>query len=441
MSEIIDSFIAEARNVPFETVAARFGRVNARRIEWAGPCPRCGGEDRYNVNRKKGVWVCRGCGAGGKDAIGLAAHEIGVDVRRQDGLLAACAEVLERPIPEGGAAETEEERAARLDRLEAARAKADADRAAREDNAEKQRQKAITKARGIYFHARGDDGTVAAYLKGRIGFDVPVGVLENVRLDPAHSYWSDKHRDERGNVMSIHVGPAMIAPFVTLDGEVCGCHETWIDLGAGAKRRIRLFVRTEAGKLAHQPWLDPRIEPEAEMVEAGWYEMMPAKKMQGSKLGAAIPLLGDLSAARWVVAEGIESALGFAALDGFREDTFYCAAGAMDNIAGKADPESAFSHPTIKDQDARGRWRARRIAGPVPAKDANERALCLPAHVSILLIAVDGDSETVWTASAIARAMARLKRDGLTIVPCWPPEQMDWADVAKAAAEAMREAA
>ncbi len=99
MSEIIDTFIAEARNVPFEAVAARFGRVNARRIEWAGPCPRCGGEDRYNVNRKKGVWVCRGCGAGGKDAIGLAAHEIGVDVRRQDGLLAACAEVLERPIP------------------------------------------------------------------------------------------------------------------------------------------------------------------------------------------------------------------------------------------------------------------------------------------------------------------------------------------------------
>ena len=133
--------------------------------------------------------------------------------------------------------------------------------------------------------------------------------------------------------------------------------------------------------------------------------------------------------------------LGFAALDGWRGDTLYLATGAMDNLAGKADPESAFSHPTLKDQDARGRWRARRIPGPVPAKGDDNRALKLAEHVREFVIAVDGDSEPVWTASAIARAEARLAREGLTIVPCWPPEKMDWADVAKQVAEAMKEAA
>jgi putative DNA primase/helicase len=41
--------------------------------EYVGPCPVCGGKDRFGVNIKKQVWNCRGCGKGG-DAIGLAQH-------------------------------------------------------------------------------------------------------------------------------------------------------------------------------------------------------------------------------------------------------------------------------------------------------------------------------------------------------------------------------
>ncbi len=37
-----------------------------------------------------------------------------------------------------------------------------------------------------------------------------------------------------------------------------------------------------------------------------------------------------------VVGEGIETVLGFARFDGFRADTFYCAAGDLGNLAGKA---------------------------------------------------------------------------------------------------------
>lgn len=443
MSDLIDAFIEEARGIGFASVAERFGRVVARRAEWTGPCPRCGGEDRYAVNARKGVWLCRGCGAGGKDAIGLAAHEIGVDVRRQDGLLAACAEVLQKPVPEGGAVESEEARAARLARMEVLRREGERQAEVRATREAAEREKAIRKARGLYFNAGEDNGTVATYLGLRTGFKFPAELFENLRFDPTHSYWSEKHRDERGYATAIHAGPAMVAPFVTLDGEVVGSHETWIDLAhaCGPKFRVVLSCRTEAGAKAGAALLPPGTRPAPEWIDAGHYEQLPSKKMQGVKKGALIPLLGEMAATRWVAAEGIESALGFAALDGFRVDTFYCAAGDMGNLAGKADPASSFNHPTIKDQDRRGRWRARRIAGPEPAREATDRALQLPAHVAEFLIAVDGDSEFYWTASAIARAEARLARDGLTIVPCWPPNGMDWADVAKAAALAMKDAA
>jgi hypothetical protein len=32
--------------------------------EWSGPCPFCGGRDRFSVNLKRDKWFCRGCGEG-----------------------------------------------------------------------------------------------------------------------------------------------------------------------------------------------------------------------------------------------------------------------------------------------------------------------------------------------------------------------------------------
>ena len=47
-------------------------------IERVGPCPKCGGDDRFAINTKKGVWHCRGCDKGG-DVIELVEHLDGVD--------------------------------------------------------------------------------------------------------------------------------------------------------------------------------------------------------------------------------------------------------------------------------------------------------------------------------------------------------------------------
>jgi hypothetical protein len=45
---------------------------SARKAEWAGACPICGGTDRFSINTKKQVFFCRGCSAKGKGAIDAA---------------------------------------------------------------------------------------------------------------------------------------------------------------------------------------------------------------------------------------------------------------------------------------------------------------------------------------------------------------------------------
>ena len=66
--------LAKARSVPIEEVIASRGhRLRRCGGELIGPCPVCGGRDRFAVNPKKAVWNCRGCGKGG-DVIHLVRH-------------------------------------------------------------------------------------------------------------------------------------------------------------------------------------------------------------------------------------------------------------------------------------------------------------------------------------------------------------------------------
>jgi hypothetical protein len=53
-----------------------------RQIDWkvkrgpelCGPCPKCGGTDRFAINTARNLWNCRGCVKGGNDAVGLVMH-------------------------------------------------------------------------------------------------------------------------------------------------------------------------------------------------------------------------------------------------------------------------------------------------------------------------------------------------------------------------------
>lgn len=399
MTAALDAFVEEARSVSVTEAAVILGYTLSR-AEFAGPCPVCGGRDRFSISTKQ-AWNCRQCGRGGRDGIGLIAHARGHDLSSRTGFLTACSEALQRDIPADGERESDEQRAERLAAIEDRRRRnAEAARLASNEF----REKAISKGRGIYFNGRkiavGEHSAVSDYLRLRTGFDMPDAIWANIRIDPMHSYWSSR-KDERGHHPCLHVGPAMIAPFVDLDFRVTGCHETWIDLSRGPKFRP---VISDGG--------DP----------------LPTKKMQGVKKGSMIPLFGLMAASRWVGGEGIENGLAIAGAEGFRTDTFYFAAGDLGNLAGPADPASAFYHPTLKTVDKRGRARAVHVQGPEPRKDIEPgEALELPEHVAQLVLLADGDSEFVFTAAAMARAEKRLSREGRAIETWWPPQGADFS--------------
>jgi hypothetical protein len=71
-------------------------RINAS--EMAGPCPRCGGDDRFSINTKLQVWNCRGCVKGGGDALSLLMHVRGRHFREAVEDLTGESDV-ERPAP------------------------------------------------------------------------------------------------------------------------------------------------------------------------------------------------------------------------------------------------------------------------------------------------------------------------------------------------------
>jgi Toprim domain/CHC2 zinc finger len=75
---IIDA--AKAMRIEDEVARRGIKLIPARGPERYGPCPRCGGRDRFSINVQKQLWNCRGCAKGG-DVVDLVQHLDGVDFR------------------------------------------------------------------------------------------------------------------------------------------------------------------------------------------------------------------------------------------------------------------------------------------------------------------------------------------------------------------------
>jgi hypothetical protein len=70
-----DTVIKRARTVRVEAeIVCRGIKLRLAGAELSGPCPKCGGEDRFATNIKKQVWNCRGCRTGG-DVIDLVVQQ------------------------------------------------------------------------------------------------------------------------------------------------------------------------------------------------------------------------------------------------------------------------------------------------------------------------------------------------------------------------------
>jgi hypothetical protein len=71
-----------AKSVRVEDEISRRGGLGLKRFgsELIGPCPQCGGRDRFGVSVAKQLWHCRSCNTGG-DVIELVRHIDGCDFR------------------------------------------------------------------------------------------------------------------------------------------------------------------------------------------------------------------------------------------------------------------------------------------------------------------------------------------------------------------------
>lgn len=93
MADDADRVADRARSVRIEDEAARRGIVFRGR-QHAGPCPACGGTDRFWIDTKKQAWGCRHCCTGG-DVIQLVRHVDGVGFKEAIEILAD--EKIQRP--------------------------------------------------------------------------------------------------------------------------------------------------------------------------------------------------------------------------------------------------------------------------------------------------------------------------------------------------------
>ncbi len=279
---------ANARPI-FEVADMLQIQVGRGSVERIGPCPKCGGVDRFALNARKNVFLCRRCdGKGGP--VDLVMFTLGIT-------FPAALEWMCGPRAEVSEAEIAQRRA------KAAQAQAERER---ENNA--YRSRAITSAREIWAQTLPAEGTaVRAYLALR-GFSESIlpRIPKRIRFAPEARYMIPNGKTWR----EIHRGPAMVAAVDGPNDAVLAVHRTWIDLDQ-PKGKVTLPVSGQTdGKL--------------------W----PAKKVLGSKKGGVVILRQPERASVLVMAEGLETTLSALVADAYPDAAYWCGVD-LGNMSGK----------------------------------------------------------------------------------------------------------
>lgn len=305
MSTAEDQRLIEARALPILEVAARLGIEGLRRDgrEHVGPCPVCGGKDRFSIAPDRGVFNCRICARGG-DGLALVQHLRGCDFKSALNFLAGEVSAVD--------AETLARRRQRAQAADMARARI----------AAQARARAIRDAREIWHSALPAAGTLADdYLRGRgLCLDPWPPTL---RYLPDHPY----RRQIGGRNLQLHRGPALIAAIQDASGRVRGIHQTWIDPARpGGKAEI--------------------VGPDG--------RQMPAKMVRGSKKGGAIRLTPVSATGILIVGEGIETTAS-ALISGVRPCAAFWAGVDLGNMAGRMERQAGTrwsGRPDLGDAEA-----------------------------------------------------------------------------------------
>jgi hypothetical protein len=363
----------KSRN-PCDEIATKWVRLRGRGKKKTGPCPVCSSNPQSRTATRFNVWpdhwACAVCSDGG-DVIALVRAVERLDFNSAVAWLGG-AQVIDPAV----AAERERERAHK-------RAKREATEAAYRERERRRMWEWWNRAR----HWQGT--VVESYMRLRLG------ALPDIRvrcLDDAPLFADGSEFDP----VVLHRGPAMAAPIIGVAAKFAGLHLTWIDLN---QPKGKLVLR------------DP---------ETG--NLVPSKKVRGTKTGGHIVLSPASPARRMIIGEGIEkvAAVQIAMRQAGRDlrETEFRTSVDLGNLGG-AHLETV-RHPTLK--DAAGR--ARRVPGPDP--DLSALAIVIPDSVDELVLLGDSTSDRFLTECALARATKRYSKPGRTMRTAWSPAGMDF---------------
>jgi CHC2 zinc finger len=375
------AWIGEARAADPLVVAQTLGvTLKKAGVEWIGPCPACGGTDRFAINTRKRVFNCRG--AEGGDTIAMVEHITGC------AFIEAVETITHSPRPDRSRDEKPEERAARLKRnaernigaqqraeeaakLEAARARAD----------EQAVHEVLERAVPIW----GTHGE--AYMREGRGLTPSKRLTQDLRFVADLDYWGSADNGA-GKLTKLAILPALIAIIRAFDGAIIGIQQTYLD-----------------------PKLPKKWEP------TGSPHNSP-KKIRGDKRGGMIRL-GRMEETM-AIAEGWENALAWHQLGHALQIENLGLGAAIDlgNLAGRS--LGTISHRWLKNRDGK------RIPIPSGRPDPSSPGMILPDGVKSVIILGDSNSEPLATVQHIKAAVRRFADYGIDVQLHWAPMGLDW---------------
>lgn len=304
MADLADHRLTEAKARSMAGVLAALQVTTLKRagVERIGPCPGCGGDDRFSVNTRKGLFQCRICGAKG-DQVALVQFVRGIEFREALDWLCGPAQHI-----------SDAERAER-ERRDAA------NRARKEREEADFRQKAISDARRMWRAGLPAEGSpVRDYLALRgLTRDLLPVLPQSIRFAPSLPYMVQVGGDWK----AAHTGPAMLAVIQGPDGVGSAVHRTWFDLGQ-PQGKVQI-LHPESG----QP--------------------LARKKSWGAKKGGAIRLTPD-PAPLLVMGEGIETTLTAQVAGAFPRAAFWAGVD-LGNMAGRQASGPGLKYAGLPDLD------------------------------------------------------------------------------------------
>lgn len=355
-------------------IQGRGHKLKRQGSEWIGPCPRCGGTDRFSINPRERLFNCRSFGGG--SYIDAIMHIDDCD------FLTACEALTGRPAP----ARTKRQRKAAEKATGKPGERRDEPPApSPDDSGESRRSQRIRgKAADLFDAGRSILGThAAAYLEARA-----LAVTESWTFDlrfiarlPYYGYERDDDDEQR----ELGEFPALLAAIRNADGDVIAVHRTYLD----PKEPLKL---TPPGDTARNA----------------------AKKVLGKSKGGIIWL--SRPGPVLLIGEGIETSRSGYQLGFGGDDPAVASAISLGNLAGSS--TGSLDHPSIP---------RRKIPNGEP--DMERPGAILPDYIEEVIILGDGDSDRPATLAFLLTAGRRWRAEGRKVFYALAPDGADWNDV------------